>query len=410
MESNLNTMLINKMLPACLVLSMAAAPICRAAVGVEPVEGELKKYVVNKGDTLLKIARRNNMPLSLLLKANGLSGGRVKPGRKLILPSLFILPRNPKDGIVLNVPERQVYLFEGGQMRAHYPVCVGRPESKWQTALGTFKIVEKKTNPVWKPTKSIVEAEGIKDEPVAAGAENPLGDRWMAWSKPGFGFHSTNAPQSIGLDVSHGCVRLYPESAHAMYDRVKEGMTIYAMYEPVKVGFRGGKYYLSVFPDIYKQGLTTIPHVQKVLAQYGLLPLVDAANLKHIVGEQAGVPRPLLGTDQKIKVNGALLTLPLAPMSAQNNWIVPAKELVTRLGGQMTPDGKDGVKITAKSHTLVLKEGQRKATLDNKPIMLAVPALRVKDILVAPLGPLAKVCGATIKHPNGQAIALTTKK
>ena len=393
---------------ASFLLTMMASN-CYAAVGVQPVAGEMKTYVAQKGDTPLKIARRNNITLAALTRANRLQAGRVRPGQKIVLPSLFILPRNPKDGIVLNVAERQVYLFEGGELRAHYPVCVGRPDPKWQTALGTFRLVEKKTNPVWKPTKAIVQQEHIKDEPVPAGGENPLGDRWMGWSKPGFGFHSTIAPQSVGQATSHGCVRLYPESAHAMYDRVKEGMTIYSTYEPVNVGFRGGKYYLSVFPDIYKQGLTPLPHIQKVLGQYGLLSLVNPADLQRIARAQMGIPQPLIGKDQKIKVNGALLNLPLAPIFVRDNWVVPVKEIASRLGAQVAPEGSQSVKITRKGHTLTLTEGQKKAMLDDKPITLAVAPVRVKDILVAPLGPLAQACGAKIAHPKSQAIALNAK-
>ena len=396
---------------ACVLgLMTLSFPVCHAAVGVQGVEGAVTTVMVRKGDTLIKIARRNNLTYSALMQANRLRRGRLKPGQKLVLPALYILPRNPQDGIVLNVPERQVYLFEGGKMRAHYPVCVGRSKPEWQTALGTFKLVEKKTNPEWRPTKSIVKAEGIKDEPVPPGAENPLGDRWMGWSKPGFGFHSTIAPQSIGTASSHGCVRLYPESAHAMFDRVKTGMTIYAVYEPVEVGFAGGKYYLSVYPDLYKQGITSLPHVQKILQQYGLLSLADPATLKRIVGNQAGVPQPLIGTDQKIKVNGAVLSLPFAPAQVAGTWMVSAKDVVTRLGGQMASEGANGVKITGKGHTLILKEGQKQARLDNKPIQLAIAPIRLKDTLIAPLGPLANVCGAKMTHPQGQAIALAVKQ
>ena len=266
-----------------------------AAVGVEPMVGANTTYKIRKGDTLLKIARRNNLTVSELTQANLGKSRRVRPGQMINLPSFYILPRNPKDGIVINVPEHQVYLFEGGVLRAHYPVCVGQPNPKWQTATGTFKLVDKKTNPTWRPTKSIVESSGIKDEPVPPGQENPLGDRWMGWSKPGFGFHSTIAPQSIGTSSSHGCVRLYPESAHAMFDRVKTGMTIYSVYEPVKLGKSNGKVFLSVFPDIYHQGITTLPHVQKILKQFGLLGSVEPTRLRHIVRSQTGIPQVISG-------------------------------------------------------------------------------------------------------------------
>ncbi len=380
-----------------------------AAVGIEPMVGANAKYIVRKGDTLLKIARRNNLTLSVLAQANRGKGRRVRPGQTVILPSLYILPRNPQDGIVINVPERQVYLFEGGALRAHYPVCVGKPDPKWQTALGTFKLVEKKTNPTWRPTKSIVESSGIKDEPVPPGQENPLGDRWMGWSKPGFGFHSTIAPQSIGTASSHGCVRLYPESAHAMYDRVKTGMTIYAVYEPVKIGKSNGKLFLSVFPDIYHQGVASVPHVQKILQQFGLLAFTDDVNLRRIIGNQSGVPQVLLGTDQKIKVNGKVVALPLAPISVRGSWVVPAKEMTGALGGQVASAGKNSITVTCKGHSLLLTEGTKRAKLDGKPITLPIAPGRIQSVLVAPLAPLAQVCGAALTHPKGQAIALNVK-
>ena len=64
----------------------------------------------------------------------------------------------------------------------------------------------------------MVEREGVKDDPVPPGPDNPLGDRWMGWTAPGYGFHSTTSPRSIGRAASHGCVRLYPEAAVVRVD------------------------------------------------------------------------------------------------------------------------------------------------------------------------------------------------
>lgn len=276
-----------------IVLGLFGCPLtARAAIQVQPLTGSLRTVKVSKGDTLFKIARRNNLTLSAIMQANHLKSRRVRPGQSLVLPTQFVLPRNPRDGIVLNIPERQVYLFEGGQLRAHYPVAVGKPD--WQTVTGTFKLIEKKTHPIWQPTKTMVARTAIKDEPVLPGKENPLGDRWMGWSASGYGFHSTNQPRSIGTVASHGCVRLYPESAHAMFRRVKIGETIYSTYEPVEVGKRNGHYFLVIYPDIYHQGLTTLAHVSKILKQYGLLTRVKPAVLKAIVANRDGVPHRIL--------------------------------------------------------------------------------------------------------------------
>lgn len=284
---------MHRMLRLVVALALSSCSLAgKAAIKVQPLLGDLQTIKVHKGETLYKIARRNNLTISAIMQANHLTSWRVKTGQSLVLPTLFVLPRNPQDGIVLNIAERQVYLFEGGQLRAHYPVAVGK--SNWQTVTGTFKLVEKKSNPVWHPTKEMVERTDIKDDPVPPGKENPLGDRWMGWSAPGFGFHSTIAPRSVGTVASHGCVRLYPESAHAMFNRVKVGETIYSTYEPVEVGTRNGRYFLVIYPDIYHQGLTTLAHVSKILTQYGLLSKVKPAVLKSIVANSDGVPHRIL--------------------------------------------------------------------------------------------------------------------
>jgi L,D-transpeptidase ErfK/SrfK len=275
------------------MLGLLGYPVVgRAAIKVQPLVGDLHIVKVQKGDTLYKIARRNNQTISAIMQANHLISQHLKPGQTLILPNEFVLPRNPEDGIVLNIPERQVYLFEGGQLKAHYPCAVGKPN--WQTVTGTYKIIQKKVNPTWQPTKNMVERADIKDDPVPPGKENPLGDRWMGWSAPGLGFHSTNEPRSVGTVASHGCVRLYPEAAHAMFDRVKVGETIYSTYEPVEVGTRDGRYYLVIYPDIYHEGLTTLAHVSKILQQYGLLSKVNPAILREIIANRDGIPHRIM--------------------------------------------------------------------------------------------------------------------
>ncbi len=157
--------------------------------------------------------------------------------------------------------------MKNGAVVDRHAVAVGQKD--WQTATGVYKLRKKLVNPPWKPTKEMVEREGIKDDEVPPGPENPLGDRWMGWSKPGFGFHSTTAPATVGQAASHGCVRLYPEAAHRMFDQVSVGMPILALYEPVVVGRRGDDYYLTVYPDIYDKGLVTLTQVEKRLEALG---------------------------------------------------------------------------------------------------------------------------------------------
>jgi len=270
---------------SCLLL------VSKAAAEIRPIVGTYTKLKVKHRETLQHIARSEDVNVQLLASLNHLRGASVRAGTTLTLPTLYILPRKPAEGIVLNIPERRVYLFRGGQTKAVYPVAVGAKD--WQTATGDYKLISKVTNPKWKPTKEMVEREDIKDDPVPPGKDNPVGDRWMGWSRKGYGFHSTIAPDSIGKAVTHGCVRLYPESAHKMFDFVREGETIYSIYEPIVVGRRENKYYLSVFPDIYHKNLVSTARAKAILQKEGLLSRVNMNEVAQIVRKQVGYPMQL---------------------------------------------------------------------------------------------------------------------
>ncbi|HZO90321.1 MAG TPA: L,D-transpeptidase family protein [Chthonomonadaceae bacterium] len=389
-----------------LSLSLSVSAAREQAVDkIQPLVGQETKYTVKRGDTLMKIARHYDINPVFLARLNHLTYRRLRRGRTLLLPTLHILPRNPKEGIVLNVPERAVYVFREGNLVGRYPVAVGKPS--WQTALGEYYLANKKLNPVWKPTPDMVEREDIKDEPVPPGPENPLGDRWMGWSRHGFGFHSTNAPHSVGRVTTHGCVRLYPEAAHKMFDQVRVGMPIYSVYKPVLIGQRDGQFYLSVYPDIYDTGQATLAHVQKILGANGLLPLVDEGKLRAIVARKDGYPHRIVGTEETITVNGQDVKAPVAPTYVRGRWIVPAKEVVEAMGGQMLPAEHGARKILLAGHTLLLKPGQKTAQRDNAKVELSVAPTVVEGTLMAPLRLLTSLTGAHIAQ-EGQTLALTT--
>ena len=274
------------LLPGLAALLTVMAGQVRAEV--HPLIGEYQTYKVQAGDTLYKIARHNDLNPDFIAKLNKLTTGKVKSGKTIVLPTLHIAPRQPENGIVLNIPERQVYLYRGGKLVGMHPVAVGRAD--WPTEIGEYKVRNKEVNPKWTPTKEMVQRADIKDDPVPAGKDNPIGDRWIGWSKPGFGFHSTTAPESIGKVTTHGCLRLFPESAHVMFDQVQEGETIYSEYEPLLIGKRDDRYFLCVLPDIYHKGNATLQRVKILLEREGLLSHVDPGTLRQIVADADGLP------------------------------------------------------------------------------------------------------------------------
>ena len=116
-------------------------------VKIQPLVGSFANYTVKKGETLYQIARAHNVSKWTLAQLNHISanGRRPKAGKVLLLPTMYIPPRNPGEGIVLNVPERGVYIFHGGQMKMRNPCAVGQAD--WQTALGTYHLEQKEKEP-----------------------------------------------------------------------------------------------------------------------------------------------------------------------------------------------------------------------------------------------------------------------
>ncbi len=374
-------------------------------VKIYPIVGAFANYTVKKGDTLYKIARSHNVSRWTLTQLNHVSSNRrLKPGKVLLLPTMHIPPRNPGNGIVLNVPERAVYIFRDGQMKMRNACAVGQPG--WETALGAYHLEQKEKNPTWHPTPTMIERENIVIKEVAAGPGNPLGDRWMGWSLGGYGFHSTNRPASIGTAASHGCVRLYPEAAHKMYEEVKVGMPILSVYEPMTLGRQNGNIYLSVFNDIYGRGLVSRKRAKAMLSQMGLLPLVDGAALADIVAAQDGYPRRLIGSDQKLQVNGQPVTLPAPLIYANGRWLAPVEAVAQALGGQATKTGAD-VSVTSGHHTFVLHPAQMAVEFDGQK-KANFPCATLDGIAYAPLRSLSDMFNTALSEPTKGTLNIQT--
>src|SRR5437773_11034127 len=95
--------------------------------GLNPVVGAKTTYTAKSGESLYRIARDHNVSETDLMLANGLTRSRLKAGTKLLLPTQHILPKTPSEGVVLNLPERAVYIFRDGKFRVRLPCAVGRP-------------------------------------------------------------------------------------------------------------------------------------------------------------------------------------------------------------------------------------------------------------------------------------------
>ena len=228
---------------------------------LDEVVGGMVTVAASREETLLDIARRFDVGQEEILMANP-SVDRWLPveGAEVVLPAVYVLPRTPRTGLVLNVPEMRLYFYPprepGQQAVVHtFPVSIGRMD--WSTPLGHTRVVQKTENPSWHPPKSII-AERLSNgrpppEVIPPGPDNPLGRFALRLGLPGYLIHSTNKPYGVGMRVTHGCVRMYPEDIEFLYPLVTVGTPVVILNEPVKVGWLGDTLFVEIHPPLEEE-------------------------------------------------------------------------------------------------------------------------------------------------------------
>lgn len=126
--------------------------------------------------------------------------------------------------IVIRTSERRLYLVLDDGHALRYVVGVGRPSSQWA---GTAVIDGKYLRPNWAPPALVKRERPDLPDVIASGAPgNPMGVAAMTLSGGEYAIHGTNAPNSIGGFVSHGCIRMYNQDIADLFGRVRVGTTV----------------------------------------------------------------------------------------------------------------------------------------------------------------------------------------
>jgi L,D-transpeptidase ErfK/SrfK len=272
------------------------------------VIGSIGTYVTREEDTLLDIARENGVGYVEMRAANpGIDPWLPGAGRTVILPTAHVLPQAPREGIVINLGELRLYWFRPKRAREEpevrsFPLGIGR-EGK-ETPVGRTKIVRKTANPVWIPTRSEHEEDPELPDRVPPGPDNPMGDYALYLGWRGYAIHGTNKPYSIGRRDSHGCIRMLPEDAEALFNLAPVGTPVTVVDQSVKVGWWHGDLFLEIHPiqadaeEMEEHGRSSTP----LLGEAEALVLKIAGKEAHrvdwyAVGETAlrrtGVPRQI---------------------------------------------------------------------------------------------------------------------
>jgi len=218
------------------------------------VVGALTTVTAREEDTLLDIARRHGLGYEDIVRANpDVDTWLPGEGTEVTLPTRYVLPPGPRNGVVLNLAEYRLYYYptpEEGKPAVvmTYPISIGRMD--WETPLGRTTIISKVKNPSWYPPESIRAEHAADGDPlpriVPAGPQNPLGDYAMRLGLPGYLIHGTNRPDGVGMRVTHGCIRMFPEDIDYLFGRVNMSTAVRIINEPVKIGWNADELVIEV--------------------------------------------------------------------------------------------------------------------------------------------------------------------
>lgn len=113
--------------------------------------------------------------------------------------------------VVVSIPHRKLALLEDGAVKKVYPVAVGAETSP--SPIGSFEVRTRLVKPTYYHPGKV----------IPAGANNPLGTRWIGLSMKGYGIHGTNFERSVGKAASHGCIRMHRNDLEQLFAAVQVG-------------------------------------------------------------------------------------------------------------------------------------------------------------------------------------------
>jgi len=221
----------------------------------DDVVGYVQTTTATADDTLPDIARRFDLGYEEVVRANpGVDPWLPGAGRTIVLPTQFILPEAPREGIVINVAAMRLYYFpprKPGELQTVYTHPVGIGKIGWNTPEGQTKVVAKEVDPVWRVPDSVRKEHLDNGEELPAvippGPDNPLGNRKFTLAWPTYLIHGTNKAYGVGMRSSHGCIRLYPEDVLPIFEMVPIGTTVRVVNQPFLFGWHETAMYFQAY-------------------------------------------------------------------------------------------------------------------------------------------------------------------
>lgn len=255
-------------------------------------------------DTLSGLARAYGLGYDELIAANP-DVDPWLPGENtpILLPTQFVLPDVPREGMVLNIASKRLFYYpevpEGqAQIVKTYPIGIGRVG--WETPLGVTTVTAKARDPHWYVPLSVRQEHAELGNPLPSvippGPENPLGHRVLKLAMPGYLIHGTNQPYGVGMRVSHGCVRLYPENIEYLYEIVEIGEPVAIINEPYLLGQLDGEWYFESHAPLEDDQMSPEQRLGVLLESQGDEPGIGrwlSQDMRLIASSADGVPARL---------------------------------------------------------------------------------------------------------------------
>ena len=322
----------------------------------------------DQNETLLDVARRFSLGQVEIIRLNqDLDRWLIKKGQIITLPNKRILPDSPHSGITLNIAEYRMFYYSPNGKIYSFAHGVGRQD--WNTPLGKTTIQKKVKDPVWRPPESIRREHAALGDPlpevVPAGIHNPLGAYALYLNLPGdYRIHGTDIDKifGIGMQITHGCVRMYPEDIDQLFHLVSEGTPVYIVKQPIKVGWLDNVLYVESHPNLEGEETTldqrlysAVALIQKV--NNNQLPEFDQAALKESLEKQNGNPTAIyervispeeaeaLATQEKPEAPVILPVKTIAPVGKKV--VVKAPKFATKTKAIATKKSAISAKIKA---------------------------------------------------------------
>jgi L,D-transpeptidase ErfK/SrfK len=276
----------------------------------QTVVGEPQIVFTSGTDTFSDLAREYGLGYDELVAANpGVDPWLPGDHTPVLLPTQYVLPDTPRRGMILNIASKRLFYYppakEGQAVEVMtYPIGIGRVG--WETPLGETHVVSKVRDPDWYVPWSVQQEHREQGDPlpsvVPPGPDNPLGAYALKLEMPGYLIHGTNQPYGVGMRVSHGCIRLYPENIELLYSLVDIGETVTIINEPYLLGRLNGELYLESHRPLEDDAVTPDEHMQKIFDREGNASGVFKDHLEQgyaraIASDARGVPVRVLRGD-----------------------------------------------------------------------------------------------------------------